>query len=87
MSDQSEACVLSSHVCQIPEIFAKLETENEPGTFVRTRKECDSGKNVVTIPKLTTSQSMKKEAHFQHWGWADIEIQLEGKNVSPHYEA
>lgn len=24
------------------------------------------GKNVVTIPKLTTSQSMKKEAHFQH---------------------
>lgn len=27
---------------QIPEIFDKLETENEPGTFVRTRKKCDS---------------------------------------------
>lgn len=41
-SDQSEACVLSSHMCQITEIFAKPETENEPETFVRTRKERDS---------------------------------------------
>lgn len=45
------------------------------------------GKNVVTIPKLTTSQSMKKEAHFQHQGWAGTEIQLEKENISPHNEA
>lgn len=41
------------------------------------------GKNVVTIPKLTTSQSMKKGAHFQCQGWAGTEIQLGRKKKSP----
>lgn len=45
------------------------------------------GKNVVTIPKLTASQSMKKEAHFQYLGWAGTEIQLQRENISPHYKA
>lgn len=45
------------------------------------------GKNVVTIPTLTASQSMKKEANFQYLGWAGTEIQPERENISPHYEA
>lgn len=63
----SDQCVLSSHMCQIPEYLPNLrQRTNQRPLSELERNVTLFGKNVVTIPKLTTSQSMKKEAHFQH---------------------
>lgn len=85
---QSEVCLLSSHVHWIPVISHKPERENDPETFIRTRKEHDC----LWQEHGDYSQADYKLEHEERSPFSVLGMGRQGnptwkeKKISPHYK-